>query len=344
MQSCTPTSALPQCSEGPIPSSGCKCQGIDKYSGYCCNSLLVNSLVWTNVPCTQTCKSMGGVCCYGAASDCVGTWNGQWATDCQGYVCCIGTCKGTVLPATSCLQDCPSSPTAWSTCINNTQSRTNHRCDSTTNYRCDGYTETQSCTPSTTPTTGYCGDKICSGNETSATCPNDCVSPVIPPTPAPNATTPPQPVIQPNLTTPQEKTIPLPVPTPLPTPVAAPSPTAPTPPPSLEPTKPLPVVDRLRLAQSILTIESLKIKFEILKDKSQSLLAYYNVKNDTKSIQKWNKVVGLFNEAIEALDNIKLFISSVRDTATEGDLDEAANRIDNVLLVIDKIIGVMLSG
>ncbi|MBI4010437.1 MAG: hypothetical protein HY361_04620 [Candidatus Aenigmarchaeota archaeon] len=336
-----PTTALSQCSEGPIPSSGCKCQGIDKYSGYCCNSLLVNSLVWTNVPCTQTCKSMGGVCCYGAVSDCVGTWSGQWATECQGYVCCIGTCKGTVLPATSCQPGCPSSPTEWSTCINNTQTRTNYKCDASTYYLCDGYFETQPCTSIPTPpptTTGYCGDNVCSGNETSATCPNDCVSPVTTTPPSsPNVTIPPQPIIQPNLTTPKEKTITLPVPTPLPSPVQSPQSSA-------EPTKPLPAVDRLRLVQSILTIESLKIKFETLKSKSQSLLNYYADKNSRQDVAKWSNVVDLFNQAINTLDNIKSFISTVRDTSTEGDLDEIANRIDNVLLIIDKVIDVMISG
>ncbi len=84
-----------QCSEGAIPSTGCLCQGIEKNSGYCCHSYLLNKLMWTNVPCTQTCESDGGVCCAGAASDCGGTWSGKWATDCQGYTCCIGTCTGT---------------------------------------------------------------------------------------------------------------------------------------------------------------------------------------------------------------------------------------------------------
>jgi len=281
---------------------------------------------------------------------------GELSYESYGY-CCLDAYGKLYHYHTSCPQvvcpTCPDgqSPSSWSACANNNQSRTNHKCDASTNYQCQSYTETQSCTVTPLPpaTTGYCGDKICSGNETSATCPNDCVSPVTPPTTpqsTPNATTPPQPVIQPNLTTPKEKIIPLPVPTPLPPPVALPppSPTAPTPPPSLEPTKPLPAVDRLRLAQSILNIESLKIKFESLKSKSQSLLKYHTIKNDINNTDKWDKVVGLFNEAIEALDNIKSFISSVRDTATEADLDKIVNRIDNVLLIIDKIIDVMLSG
>ena len=93
--SSTPCSTnAPQCSEGVVPSSGCLCAGYAYTSGNCCFSKMANALVWAgNTPCTQTCPSMGGVCCYGAASDCVGTWNGQWAVDCQGYVCCIGTCK-----------------------------------------------------------------------------------------------------------------------------------------------------------------------------------------------------------------------------------------------------------
>ena len=321
-------------------------------------------------------------------------------------------------------QTCPTcqSPSDWSACANNNQTRTNYKCDSTTSYQCQSYTETQSCstikcslsatgycftetdcknagghwcvptqdiitgsyclhplspcqfsTPpktlcgnnicesgenatacpsdcaSTTPptATGYCGDKVCSGNETSSTCPNDCVSPVITPTTpqyTPNATTPPQPVIQPNLATPQEKIIPLPVPAPLPIPISEQPPSAIQSIPSAEPTKPLDVVDGLKLAQLILAIEGLKIKFETLKDKSESLLSYYADKNSTADAQKWNSVVELFDQATSKLNEIKSYINKVRNTATEGDLDEIINRIENVLLIIDKVIDVMLSG
>src|SRR3989338_732863 len=98
----------PQCSEGAVPSSGCLCSGYAYTSGNCCKTALQSGLVWAgNTPCTQTCptiaksvsSSYSGVCCSGSVSDCKGTWSGQWATDCQGYVCCIGTsqplCTGT---------------------------------------------------------------------------------------------------------------------------------------------------------------------------------------------------------------------------------------------------------
>ncbi len=92
----------PQCSEGAVPSSGCLCASYAYISGNCCYSYSSNSLVWSgNTPCSQTCptiaksvsSSYNGVCCSGSASDCKGTWSGQWATDCQGYVCCIGTAQ-----------------------------------------------------------------------------------------------------------------------------------------------------------------------------------------------------------------------------------------------------------
>ena len=92
----------PQCSEGAVPSSGCLCSGYAYISGNCCRTALQSGLVWAgNTPCTQTCptiaksvsSSYSGVCCGGSASDCKGTWSGQWATDCQGYVCCIGTAQ-----------------------------------------------------------------------------------------------------------------------------------------------------------------------------------------------------------------------------------------------------------
>jgi len=104
--SCNTTA--PQCSEGSVPSSGCLCSGYAYTSGYCCKTSLQSGLVWAgNTPCTQTCptiaksvsSSYSGVCCGGSVSDCKGAWSGQWATDCQGYVCCIGTaqplCTGT---------------------------------------------------------------------------------------------------------------------------------------------------------------------------------------------------------------------------------------------------------
>ncbi len=53
-------------------------------------------------------------------------------------------------------RSCPncSAPTAWSTCADSNQSRTNYRCNATTNYTCKSYTETQVCTmpPSEQPT------------------------------------------------------------------------------------------------------------------------------------------------------------------------------------------------
>lgn len=102
------SSPAPQCSEGAVPGSGCLCSGYAYTSGYCCKTSLQSGLVWAgNTPCTQTCPAIAksvsstysGVCCSGSVSDCKGSWSGQWATDCQGYVCCIGTaqplCTGT---------------------------------------------------------------------------------------------------------------------------------------------------------------------------------------------------------------------------------------------------------
>lgn len=117
-----PTAATSQCSSGAITSS-CYCGGTSsdylKSTGYCCHSYLSNSLVWTNVPCSQTCQSLGGVCCSGAASDCTGTWSNQWCTDCQGYVCCVGTCKGTIYgpgaPITPTTPTTPPPPTSEQT-------------------------------------------------------------------------------------------------------------------------------------------------------------------------------------------------------------------------------------
>ncbi len=103
---------ISNCTEGPIPSIGCKCQSIEKYSGYCCYSYSTNSLVWTNVPCTQTCASKGGYCCSGSASDCA-YWSSEWATDCQGYVCCLGTCTGTCYGS-----NCPDAPPIINSTLN----------------------------------------------------------------------------------------------------------------------------------------------------------------------------------------------------------------------------------
>jgi len=52
-------------------------------------------------------------------------------------------------------QQCPTclQPSAWSSCVNSQQNRTNYKCDSTTNYLCQSYLETQSCTE---PPKGLC--------------------------------------------------------------------------------------------------------------------------------------------------------------------------------------------
>lgn len=65
-------------------------------------------------------------------------------------------------------QTCPTctSPSSWTTCANNTQSRTNYKCDSTTNYQCQSYTETQSCTyGNQTQTLKNIGEKCASYKE-----------------------------------------------------------------------------------------------------------------------------------------------------------------------------------
>lgn len=96
-------------------------------------------------------------CAGGVIRDyfCGGSWNGQnWSSincahggyDCIsfGYASCSdGACVSS--------QICPacSSPSAWSACVSNNQTRANYRCDSTTGYQCQSYFESQSCTSGT---------------------------------------------------------------------------------------------------------------------------------------------------------------------------------------------------
>jgi hypothetical protein len=50
---------------------------------------------------------------------------------------------------------CPQ-PSEWSGCVNNTQTRTNYRCDSSTNYQCQAYIEMQSCNMTSPPSCPSC--------------------------------------------------------------------------------------------------------------------------------------------------------------------------------------------
>ncbi|MBI5698168.1 MAG: PGF-pre-PGF domain-containing protein [Thaumarchaeota archaeon] len=52
--------------------------------------------------------------------------------------------KKVAAPAGEKCPTCPS-PSAWSTCVNDKQTRTNYRCSESTNYSCVSYTEEQSC-------------------------------------------------------------------------------------------------------------------------------------------------------------------------------------------------------
>jgi len=78
-------------------------------------------------------------------------------------------------PNTTC-PTCPS-PTAWSACSNNIQTRNNYRCNASTSYLCQSYTESQSCivTPNNTTTTcGAQGQPCCTNNQCNSgiTCQN----------------------------------------------------------------------------------------------------------------------------------------------------------------------------
>lgn len=218
---------ITDCTEGAIPSSGCYCGGTSSdylyTSGNCCYSYLLNQLKWTsNFPCTQTCTSIGGVCCSGAGSDC-DDWSGTWGVDCQGYVCCTGTCTGRIYhPETpTCsdqggiicdqnFQECHGSKIGSGdsayccsgTCyppLGNLTCSQQYGTICTADQECQGNivnsSDSNNCCSGGCYSPGSpiisCGDGFCNstyGNETVSNCPADCAAtpatPAIPATPA----------------------------------------------------------------------------------------------------------------------------------------------------------------
>ena len=103
-------------------------------------------------------------------------------------------------------------------------------------------------------------------------------------------------------------------------------------------------IDKTVLVTILIQIETLKTKFDNLKLASQGISNYYISVNDTQNSEKWNNVVALFSSGITNLDSIKDYIRSVKESPTQTDVIQIREKIRNVMLIVDSIVNVILSG
>ena len=144
------------CGEGPIPTVGCNCGGTPYYSGYCCSN------VYKTTACGTTTGYCGDKICSGSET------SSSCPSDCgtsSGETCGNNFCGSGETP-TSCPSDCK-------VCGEGPISSSGCQCGGVTQYSgycCNSVFQYSACGT----TTGYCGDKICSGSESAVSCPTDC--------------------------------------------------------------------------------------------------------------------------------------------------------------------------
>ncbi len=359
---CT-TNAL-QCAEGAVPSSGCLCSGYAYTSGYCCKTALQSGLVWAgNTPCTQTCptiaksvsSSYSGVCCGGSLSDCKGTWSNQWATDCQGYVCCIGTAQP--LCTGSAYGDGAPSPTPTPT---PTYTYSPSPTPNQTNYTYPSPSITTTPTPTTSP------------SPTTILIPTPIITPTYSPTYSPSPT--PQVSCNTDLECAWRITNSCPenagaswgciphsqqiqdIPSVCPqTPSKRPSfgcgciqnncvpfPEA------KKPTEPPRKIghtdfDTTKLLSVIIQMEQLKVKFDFLKSATAKLALYYNATGNSDSFNKWLTATQMLENGIDKIENLKTEVRNKIDTFGVDDLRELKKEIKSVIGIIKDIVKTILA-
>ena len=91
-------------------------------------------------------------------------------------------------------------------------------------------------------------------------------------------------------------------------------------------------------------METLKTSFVSLNNSATSLLNYYISVNDTFSVEKWTNVTILFGDGVNSITDIQNYVNTVKDAPTQLDIQNIKTKIGNVLVIVDKIIRVILSG
>lgn len=97
------------------------------------------------------------------------------------------------------------------------------------------------------------------------------------------------------------------------------------------------------LSQVVNQTESLIDKLDKLRASSRDILGYYSSINDTVNIEKWVNVIVHFNQAIDDLEDIRLYAKTVKDSATKEDVDTIKTMIADAMKVLDNIMRLIRS-
>lgn len=104
------------------------------------------------------------------------------------------------------------------------------------------------------------------------------------------------------------------------------------------------LVDKTVLVEILINMELLKTSFVSLNNSATSLLSYYISVNDTNNTGKWADVVRHFGYGLANITQTENYINLVKAAPTQLDIIEIKNRIGTILLVVDAIVRVILSG
>jgi len=103
-------------------------------------------------------------------------------------------------------------------------------------------------------------------------------------------------------------------------------------------------VNQTILLQVANQTKGLIIKLDKFRASSRDILEYYSSINDTKNSEKWINVIVNFNQAIDGLEDIRLYAVTVKDSATKEDGDVIKAMIAEAMETLDKILGLVRIG
>lgn len=101
--------------------------------------------------------------------------------------------------------------------------------------------------------------------------------------------------------------------------------------------------DQTILLNVINQTENLIVKLDKLRTSSRDILDYYSFVNDTENVDKWINIIVHFNQALDDLEDIRLYSEGVKNSATKEDVNTIKAMIGEVLKTTNKIIKLIKS-
>jgi len=109
--------------------------------------------------------------------------------------------------------------------------------------------------------------------------------------------------------------------------------------PAVPPSQSIPApIDKTVLAEILLKLENLRIKFDSLRAMTQPILDYYQSVDNTAKATCWKEVTMMFEASILKVENIKAEINLIKDNPMQEDVQRIKGMINDLRTNIDKII------